>query len=104
MAVENQVDLHATKMVQRAIQMHGQHLGTAAIGCPLERSSTVFRVSEVPGDALHSHRNGSRLVLLVGALEVGDLVIVLEVPDAGSDFVDQIVVVRDQQDCALIAL
>ena len=45
-----------------------------------------------------------RLVLLVVALEVGDLVVALEMPDAGGDFVDQIVVVRDQQHRTLIPL
>ena len=75
-------------------------MGTAAIGCPVERSSPVFTTQS----SLNSHRNRGRLILLVRALEVGDLVIAFEVPHARGDFVDQIVVVRDQQDRALIAL
>ena len=35
-----------------------------------------------------------RLVLLVRSLEISDLVIALEVPDAGGDLIDQIMVVR----------
>ena len=44
------------------------------------------------------------LKLCVCALEIGNPMIVLKVPDPGGDFVDQIVIVRDQQDCSLIAL
>src|SRR4029077_3276768 len=44
------------------------------------------------------------LVLLVRALEIGDLVISFEVPDAGRHFVDQVMVVCDQQNRPLIAL
>jgi hypothetical protein len=39
--VENLVDLHATKMVQRA-----NYTGTAAIGCAVERSSPVFTLCD----------------------------------------------------------
>src|SRR4029077_21095704 len=44
------------------------------------------------------------LVFLVRALEIGDLVISFEVPDAGRDFVDQVMIVCDQQNRPLIAL
>ncbi len=43
-----------------------------------------------------AHLGVNRLVFLVGALEILDLV-VIEVPDAGRRFVDQIVVVGHQQ-------
>ena len=41
--------------------------------------------------------------LFVGAFEVIDFA-VAEVPDAGGDFVDDVVVVRDQQDGAIVPL
>src|SRR5580704_14460633 len=44
------------------------------------------------------------LVFLVRALEVGDLVVALEVPDAGCHLVDQIVIVSYQKDRSLITL
>jgi hypothetical protein len=37
----------------------------------------------------------NRLIFLVRALEVGDLVVSLEVPNPGRDFINQIVVMRD---------
>src|ERR1700733_2170046 len=40
------------------------------------------------------HRHNGRLIFLVGAFEIRDLVIALEVPDAGGHLVDQIVIVR----------
>src|SRR4051794_25766271 len=43
------------------------------------------------------------LPLGVRTLEIFDLVLV-KVPQAGSHFIDQIVIVRDQQHCAFIAL
>src|SRR5258707_10974349 len=44
-----------------------------------------------------------RLIVLIRALEIFDRV-VIEVPDSGGDFVDQVVVVGHQQHRALIAL
>src|SRR5580692_8199398 len=46
----------------------------------------------------------SSLIFLICAFEVGDAVVALEVPDTGSDFVDQIVIVAYQEDCSLITL
>ena len=44
------------------------------------------------------------MVFLVRSFEVGDLVVAFEVPDAGGDFVDQVMIVADQKDRSLIAL
>ncbi len=44
------------------------------------------------------------LVLLVHTLEVGDLMVSLEVPNPGGHFIDQVFVMGDQKDCPLIAL
>jgi hypothetical protein len=49
-----------------------------------------------PNSTLCSLGNQNGLVFLVRAFEVGDLMIVLEVPDPGCDLVDQIVIVRYQ--------
>jgi hypothetical protein len=43
------------------------------------------------------------LPLFVGALEVFDLA-VFEDPETGADFVDEVMVVGDEQHCAFIAL
>ena len=48
-------------------------------------------------------RGGGLLIFLVRALEVLDHAAV-EVPDAGRHFIDEVVVMRDQQDCALVLL
>ena len=53
------------------------------------------------GFRLHYH---CCLILLVRAFEVGEFVIAFEVPDAGCDFVDQIVIVAYQEDRPLISL
>jgi|RhiMetdeSRZDD1v2_1073273.scaffolds.fasta_scaffold1200040_1 hypothetical protein len=45
-----------------------------------------------------------RPVLLVGTLEVGDRVARFEMPDAGSDFIDQVLIVADQECGPLITL
>src|SRR5215469_17041061 len=45
-----------------------------------------------------------RLVLFVGALEIGELVIALKVPDSCGYFVNQVFVVRNQQNGPRIAL
>ena len=57
---------------------------TAEGGCP-HRFCIVFRSTFLDGDG--------GLVFLVGAFEVGEFVIGFEVPDAGGDFVDQVVIV-----------
>ena len=44
------------------------------------------------------------LIFRVGSLEIRNFVIVLEVPDARGHFVDEVVIVCDDQDSALIAL
>ncbi len=46
----------------------------------------------------------SGLIFRVCALEVGNLVVALKVPDSGGHFVDQVFVVSDQKDGSLIAL
>ncbi len=46
----------------------------------------------------------NRLVLAIGAFEVGDFMGAIEVPDPGRDFIDQILVMRDQQHRSGIAL
>src|SRR5579859_5669931 len=46
---------------------------------------------------LDRHYGG--LVLLVRPLEVCDLMVALEVPDAGCDLVDQVVVMGDEENC-----
>ncbi len=43
-------------------------------------------------------------VLAIGALEIGNLVAALEVPDPGRDFINQIFVMRNQQHGSLLAL
>jgi hypothetical protein len=43
--------------------------------------------------AVRLHRDHSRLIVLVSTLEVGNLVVAFEMPDAGGDFVDEIVIV-----------
>src|SRR5882762_2049109 len=53
-----------------------------------------------PANALDS----DGLILRVHTPEVGDLVVVLEVPNAGGDFVDQIVIVRYDQHRSWITL
>src|SRR5208282_2913248 len=50
------------------------------------------------------HRRDGRLVIFVSALEVGNFVVVLEVPDPGGNFVDQVMIVGDQKNRPLIAL
>ena len=55
-------------------------------------------------DARFAALDRNRLVFLVGALEIGDLVVALKVPDAGGHLIDQVFVVRDQQHGSLIAL
>src|SRR5258708_27139845 len=44
------------------------------------------------------------LVFTVCSLEIGDFMGALEVPDSGRDFINQILVMRDQQYCSGIAL
>ena len=94
-SVENQDDLHAAEMVQRLkphrFCRHALINGTSEL--------VPFPIS------FASYLDGHGcLVFLVGSFEVGDLVIALEVPDAGGDFVDEIVIVADEEDCTLIAL
>jgi len=50
------------------------------------------------------HRDHGRLIILVGTLEISNLVVAFEMPDAGGDFVDQIMIVGDQENRTLIAL
>src|ERR1700690_1008063 len=57
------------------------------------RARQSARLKSCPPERLRHHR----LILLVHALEVGDLVIALKVPDPRRHFVDQVFVMRDQK-------
>ena len=96
-AVENLVDSHAAEMVQPRlgrVRSGAVPAGTrsAATRCPRYSRAGLSNAApsglESKGAWLCLHRYDGLLVLLVGALEVGDLVVGFEVPDAGGDFVD----------------
>ena len=69
-------------------------------------TEVIFTTSGKQAENLRVLRELCRncLVLLVGALKVRNFVVSFEVPNPGSDFIDQIVVMGDQQHCTLIAL
>ena len=121
--MENLIDLHATKMVQCHLpRLTCSSSHTEGGAKPLVRPSVALPLSftrrggkapdphayhDPPGSGGLSRRldcDGCRLVVLISSLEVGDLVVALEVPDAGGDFVDQIMIVGDQKNRPLIAL
>src|ERR1700728_1030382 len=97
---ENQVDLHATEMVQGPGFLTSAGM-TDLSPVPTTTGFVIPSRARNLGFGLHHH---SRLIFLVSPLEVGDLVVALEVPDASRDLVDQIMVVRHQEHRALIAL
>jgi len=71
----------------------------AALNSPSVRIPTSRKGREKWGTQYLSdfvlHGCYGRLIVLVSALEIGDLVIALEVPDAGGHFVDQVMIVGD---------
>ena len=121
--MENLIDLHATKMVQchlpRLIcssthtQGGAEALVRPSVALPLSFTGRGVKAPDptslpgptrIRGLSRRLDCDGCRLVVLVSSLEVGDLVVALEVPDAGGNFVDQIMIVGDQKNRPLIAL
>jgi hypothetical protein len=89
-AVENLDDSHAAGMVRLF---------------PLtNRCHSDPERSEGEESAVRLHRHGRRLVLLISALEVRDLVIAFKVPHTRGHFVDQVMVVGDEEYRPLIPL
>src|SRR5271170_508113 len=91
----------------RARRLRRHYLQLAAVNATanacgnLRRTWLIYMQQKWCKHRLHDH---SCLILLVSPLEVGDLVIALEVPDASCDLVDQVVIVGDQEHCPLIPL
>jgi hypothetical protein len=96
--VENLDDLHAAEMVQWETDV-------VEVGMLRLRRKDLAVLSSSLSMTVQGflNRDGG-LVFLVGAFEVGDFVVAFEVPDAGGDFVDEVVIVGYEENCAVIAL
>ena len=90
--LENLDDSHAAKMVQgRQLAVRNPFSITREGSRPVLLITNLLTANRYPLDCYNR-----RLVLLVRSLEISDLVVALEVPDAGRDFIDQIVIVGDE--------